>query len=205
MTRPTVLGVLLGASVSALAVWTSPTGRWLRGSPAAAPEPIASATPADHAVAAESEATGNESERGSRRVAPPVVETVSLDEVARIARLPEQSLDRQRQEVGELLRSPEPERPSRLADSGAPRSTGVARASARSSPQLGGADPATDVEDLARRMAPALAREATQGEGATESSAAPEVTRELLEIYKEQQEIQSGKRGTIDDVLREAH
>jgi hypothetical protein len=56
------------------------------------------------------------------------------------------------------------------------------------------------VEDFARSMAPKLAREAI--EHSTDNAARnPEVEHELLETWKQQQQILAGKRDTIDTVF----
>jgi hypothetical protein len=62
----------------------------------------------------------------------------------------------------------------------------------------------SEVDDLATKLAPALAREAVDL-SAQKSPVMPEVEHELLETWKEQKQILAGQRGTIDTVLHEAH
>jgi hypothetical protein len=70
----------------------------------------------------------------------------------------------------------------------------------RTSPDL--ADPAAQVEGLAREVAPKLAAEVR--EHAADMDRNPEVEHELLETLKEQQQILAGKRDTVDSVLEKS-
>ena len=87
--------------------------------------------------------------------------------------------------------APEPT-PSRAA-LGRGSSTGAKS----TSPDL--ADPAAQVEGLAREVAPKLAAEVR--EQAADMERNPEIEHELLETLKEQQQILAGKRDTVDSVL----
>jgi hypothetical protein len=69
--------------------------------------------------------------------------------------------------------------------------------------KLDPAGPGARVEDLARGVAPALARDALE-HSSDNAVRNPEVERELLETWKEQKQILAGqRRGTVDSVLKD--
>jgi hypothetical protein len=65
-------------------------------------------------------------------------------------------------------------------------------------------DPGAQVEALAQKVAPALAREALEHSADTAERNA-DVEHELLETWKEQKQILAGQRTTIDSVLKDTH
>jgi hypothetical protein len=68
--------------------------------------------------------------------------------------------------------------------------------------KLDRADPGAQVEDLAQKIAPALAREALDHSGDNAARNA-DVEHELLETWKEQKQILAGQRTTVDSVLKD--
>jgi hypothetical protein len=68
--------------------------------------------------------------------------------------------------------------------------------------EAGPADPGAQVEAIAQKVAPTLAREAVEHSADT-AERNPEVEHELLETWKEQKQILAGQRTTIDSVLKD--
>jgi hypothetical protein len=68
--------------------------------------------------------------------------------------------------------------------------------------KLDSAGPGAEVEDLAQKIAPTLAREALE-HSADDTSRNADVEHELLETWKEQKQILAGHRTTVDSVLQE--